>query len=231
MKFISVRPNKSTATLALTLLVLMLGSGAVSALVSYKIGSDALKGVSQPEANPAKKMADNPNKAVSPQEFVPVDEKTILIQVYNRINSKEDDEKAKDEKQPATPANEEQKSDSQANSQVSLPVRASDRGVTFEVVKTSQQGGSLLLDVNLSNQGEAPVQFLYSFLEVKDSEGRSLSAIAEGLPGDLPSNGETFSGIVKIPLELVDEGQSISLNLTDYPDQKLKLNIPSIPVK
>lgn len=222
--------------LALTLLVTMLGSGLVSAAVAYKMGHDALKGVSQPDANPAKKVASNSKRSSNPQEFTPVDENKILTEVYNRINGSDKDENSKDkdkgkdkdkEKQNSEPAKKEQK----ANIEATLPLKANDKGVTFEVVKTSQQGGSLLLDVNMSNKGSDSVQFLYSFLEVKDQQGRSLSAIAEGLPGELPANGEKFSGKVKIPLELVDEGEPISLNLTDYPDQKLKLNIPNIPVK
>ncbi|NJO94084.1 MAG: hypothetical protein HC820_06500 [Hydrococcus sp. RM1_1_31] len=55
MKFISFNPNNTTAKLALSLLVMMLASGAVSALWGYKMGHDALKGVSQPDINPAKK--------------------------------------------------------------------------------------------------------------------------------------------------------------------------------
>ena len=37
-------------------------------------------------------------------------------------------------------------------------------------------------------------------------------------------------GKVKIPTALVNDSQTLSLNLTDYPDQKLELNIAQIPV-
>ena len=41
---------------------------------------------------------------------------------------------------------------------------------------------------------------------------------------------ENFVGMVKIPQALVEDSQTLSLNLTDYPDQKLKLNIAEIPI-
>jgi hypothetical protein len=239
MKFLSIHPGKSTAMLALSLLVMMLGSGLVSALVAYAMGHEALKGVSQPDINPAKKIAENRTKPNSPQEFVPLDEKTILTQVYDRINGKDDKsdepakktaDEAKEKENSAQSANNSPKKVEKTNVAAKLPVQVRDEGVTLEVVKTSQEGGSLLLNVNLSNKGSEPVRFLYSFLEVEDEQGRPLSAIADGLPGELPANGEKFSGTVKIPLELVSDEQKISLNLTDYPDQKLKLDVQNIPV-
>ncbi|OKH18264.1 hypothetical protein NIES593_22360 [Hydrococcus rivularis NIES-593] len=234
MKFTSFNLGKSPSTPALTLLVAMIGSGLISASIAYKMGRDALKGVSQPDANPAKRLASNANKDANPQEFVPLDEKKILTQVYNRINGRDRDEKSdltNKDRQNLASSNEEPKSSQTSSEEANFPLKTSDREVSLEVVKATQKGGSLLLEVNLSNEGSAPVQFLYSFLEVKDKKGRPLSAIVEGLPGELPANGESFTGIVRIPLELVDEGQQISLNLTDYPAQKLKLNISNIPVR
>jgi hypothetical protein len=235
MKFLSIESGNSTAMLALMLLAMMLGSGTVSSLVGYKMGSEALKGVGQPDTNPTKKkIVENQETSSKTQEFVPIDEKTILTQVYDRINGKSEKSKVSAQKKEENRAGLEQstqKTESSQNSpkKVSLPLKTEDGSVTLEVVKASQQGGSLLLDVNLSNRGTDTVRFLYSFLEIKDNQGRPLSAIVEGLPGELPANKETFSGSVKIPLELIDEGQQLSLNLTDYPDQKLKLNIANIP--
>lgn len=239
MKFISFNPNHTTARLALSLLIMMLASGVVSALWGYKMGRDALKGVSQPDINPTKKIAGKSKAPAGPSEFVPIDETTILTQVYNRINSKveKSDESAtkkepekKEDKQSSNSLLNNAKNVQKISQTVTFPLKTSDRGVTLEVLKASQQGGSLLLDVNLMNKGADAVQFLYSFLEVKDKQGRSLSAMTQGLPGELPANGEKFSGTVKIPLELIDEEQPISLNLTDYPEQKLKLNVVDIPV-
>ena len=235
MKFLSFESGNSPAMLALMLLAMMLGSGTVSGLVGYKMGSEALKGVGQPDTNPTKKkIVENQETSSKTQEFVPIDEKTILTQVYDRIHGKSEKSKAsapKKEENSSGLQQSTQKTESSQNSpkKVSLPLKTEDGSVTLEVVKASQQGGSLVLDVNLSNRGTDTVRFLYSFLEIKDNQGRPLSAIVEGLPGELPANKETFSGSVKIPLELIDEGQQLSLNLTDYPDQKLKLNIANIP--
>jgi hypothetical protein len=100
----------------------------------------------------------------------------------------------------------------------------------LQVNEATNEGTTLSLKVNLQNEGTTPVKFLYSFLEIKDNQGRSLSAITEGLPEELPPKSENFVGMVKIPNALVDDSQTLSLNLTDYPDQKLKLNISQIPV-
>ena len=113
---------------------------------------------------------------------------------------------------------------------IDLPIKGKDQGVTLEVVKINQQGGSLLLDVNLRNDSRKAVRFLYSFLDVRDDQGRALSAITDGLPGELPANGENFSGTVRIPTALLNDAKQISLTLTDYPDQKLQLKISKIPV-
>ena len=100
----------------------------------------------------------------------------------------------------------------------------------MQVVDASQEEGSLLLKVNLKNEGDKAVRFLYSFLEVKDENGRALSAITDGLPGELPATGKDFSGTVKIPTALLNDAETVSLTLTDYPNQQLQLNLTEIPV-
>jgi uncharacterized protein affecting Mg2+/Co2+ transport len=111
-----------------------------------------------------------------------------------------------------------------------LPIKSEDRGVTLEIRSANQEGGSLLLNVSLKNQGGNAVRFLYSFLNVTDEQGRTLSAITEGLPGELPANGQEYSGTVSIPTALIENAQRLSLSLTDYPDQKLQLKMSEIPV-
>jgi hypothetical protein len=85
--------------------------------------------------------------------------------------------------------------------------------------------------VKMQNKGKDSVRFLYSFLDVTDDKGRTLSASTEGLPAELPANGPSFSGIVSIPTALLDDVNKISLALTDYPAQKLKLEVLDIPVQ
>lgn len=87
-----------------------------------------------------------------------------------------------------------------------------------------------MLNVRLKNEGGDAVRFLYSFLNVTDNQGRALSAITDGLPGELPATGEEFSGTVSIPSALLEDAKTLSLTLTDYPDQKLQLKMSEIPI-
>ena len=79
----------------------------------------------------------------------------------------------------------------------------------------------------MQNKGTNSVRFLYSFLDITDNKGRTLSAITEGLPAKLPPNSREFSGTVSIPTALLDDVNKISLSLVDYPDQKVKLKLDS----
>ncbi|EAZ90667.1 hypothetical protein [Crocosphaera chwakensis] len=229
----------STLKLTILLLLLMSGAGTASAFLGYQAGTQALKGVSQPENNPTKKLTEGEKKSTEPTEFKPIDEKTILIKVYNHTHQKnkaaasgkEQKEENSKTEEKTSQSTEETPNDIEPSPAVAnLPLQVTDQGVKLEVNEATNEGTTLSLKVNLQNEGATPVKFLYSFLEVKDNQGRSLSAITEGLPEELPANSESFMGKVKIPSALVDDSQSLSLNLTDYPDQKLKLNIAQIPV-
>ena len=223
----------STIKLTLLLLVIMSGAGTASAYFTYQAGHKALKGVHQPPANPAKKLKATANSSTKPAEFVPVDEKTILIKVYDHIYHQEKSSPKSSSKKGKDQNKKEQKTSKSSSDSVSvanLPIKVKDSGVTLEVTEASNKAGNLLLNVNLKNEGSKEVKFLYSFLEVKDDQGRSLSAITEGLPDELPPNKESFDGTVKIPTALMGEVESLSLYLTDYPDQKLQLKLAQIPV-
>ena len=52
----------------------------------------------------------------------------------------------------------------------------------------------------------------------------------EDLPAELPPNGQVFYGTVSIPTALLENAKEVSLTLTDYPGQKLQLQISGIPV-
>ncbi|MFP4121110.1 hypothetical protein [Coleofasciculus sp.] len=249
----------STVALTLILLAMMLGAGFVSAMWGFSLGHEALKGVTQPDVRPTKKLANNQEVEPGDKEVALLSEREILVNVHAYIhdqdkdkdsNSDNNDSESKSQTQTQKPdesAAENQQSEREEESSESdvfdtetsftssgsnqnLPLKSQDRGVTLEVRSANLQGGSLLLDVSLKNEGDNPVRFLYSFLNVTDDKGRALSAITEGLPGELPSNGEEFSGTVSIPTALLDEAKALSLTLTDYPDQKLKLKMSEIPV-
>ena len=232
----------STLKLSLLLLTISLGVGAASAWCGSKLGQEALKGVSQPEVNPTKKLTGDGETSNQPKEFVPMAEKVILTKVEDYIKQQDGREKSSASQKGKPKAQEKEQEEEKLDSspeknELSLegkmnakfPLKAEDGGITLEVVKATQQGNSLLLDVNLTNRGDKAIEFLYSFLEVKDDRGQSLSAIAENLPEELPANGETFSGTIRIPGATIDGERLLSLNLTDYPDQQLQLQIADIP--
>ena len=114
--------------------------------------------------------------------------------------------------------------------QPGFPVTSHNQGVTLQVLSARYSGGALQLKVNFKNEGSKTVRFLYSFLDVTDDQGRTLSTNTEELPGELPPNGKTFSGIVSIPTTLLNDVKKLSLTLTDYPDQQLLLQMSNIPV-
>lgn len=227
----------STVALTLILLALMLGAGFVSAMWGFAVGHEALKGVRQPDVRPTNKLA-NGKRIASGQKGVEIlQEDKILVSVHAQMQGKGKNAKtdAKVEKKQentskseSTPA---EKPAETASAPAQLPMTTEDKGVKLEVNSARQQGGSLILNVNMKNEGASAVRFLYSFLNVADDQGRALSATTEGLPGELPPNGETFSGTVSIPTALLEGSQKLSLTLTDYPDQKLQLKMADIPVK
>jgi serine/threonine protein kinase len=112
-----------------------------------------------------------------------------------------------------------------------FPMTAESEGVTMSVKSIRYSGDNLLLRVSMQNQGTDSVQFLYSFLDITDDRGRTLSAITEGLPAELPAKGAEFKGTISIPTALLDDVKLISLFLTDYPAQKLKLQFENISVE
>lgn len=214
----------------------MLGAGSVSAFLGFNLGSLALKGVSTPDGRPTTKFASA--KASNSQQvgLTLLKEEEILKVVKSRIEGKtkaakseklEDDEeeinnKPKPQEKPQEVVEE--------KPQPGFPVSAESEGVTFAVQSARYSGGDLLLKVKMQNKGKDSVRFLYSFLDVTDDKGRTLSASTESLPAELPANGPTFSGTVIIPTALLDDVNKVSLSLTDYPAQKLKLDVSDIPV-
>jgi hypothetical protein len=240
----------STVALTLILLAMMLGAGFVSAMWGFTVGHEALKGVTQPDVRPTKKLADKPQASSGKEGVAILREEDILVNVNAYIKSqgkdskrdntdKKDDQgnnsnqsetKDKDKDKPSPDPSSPQASLTNTSSDIKLPIKSQDRGVTLEVRSANQQGGSLLLNVSLKNNGANAVRFLYSFLNVTDDQGRALSAITEGLPGELPADGKEFSGTVSIPTALLENAKKLSLTLTDYPDQKLQLKMSEIPV-
>ncbi|MBU7581304.1 MAG: hypothetical protein KAF91_00045 [Nostoc sp. TH1S01] len=226
----------STVILTLILLILMLGAGSVSAFLGFNLGSLALKGVSTPDGRPTTKFASAKTSNSQQSGVTLLKEEEILKIVKSRIEGKakaaqsekpeEDDEDINKKQKPQ----EKPQEAVEEKPQPGFPVSAESEGVSFAVQSARYSGGDLLLKVKMQNKGKDSVRFLYSFLDVTDDKGRTLSASTEGLPAELPANGPTFSGTVIIPTALLDDVNKVSLSLTDYPAQKLKLDVSDIPV-
>jgi len=224
-----------TVALTLLLLTLMAGTGYASGRWGFHVGREALKGVTQPDARPASKIKIRRAKSQPQAKVVMVKESDILASVKTWISGKGKNVKPVKPQSPDKKVSEDTvPQDPQlAQAEVLLPgfpLTSQNQGVTMQVLSARYSGGALLLKVNFRNQGSRAVKFLYSFLNVTDEQGRTLSANTEDLPEEVPANGETMSGTVSIPTTLLDNVKKLSLMLTDYPDQKLLLQIPAIPV-
>lgn len=210
---------------------MMFGAGIFSSASGYKLGRDALKEITQPDVRPSN-LNDRVSNSSSRQEgVVMLKEEDIIANVKQRIAS------GGEEPAPPSPQPQQQqepepeKQDNEAtNKQVSFPIVSRDGGVTLEVTSTELRSNSLRLQVNLKNDGDQSVRFLYSFLNVTDDKGRALSASVDNLPGQLPPSSQTYTGTVTIPSALLDNAKELAMSLTDYPDQKLQLEMSGIPV-
>lgn len=228
----SIKRLNPTAVLTITLLALMLVGGFLSGIWGFALGREALKGVSQPDARPTARKNQKDSQMVS-KPLVFLKEADILKTVKTRIQEKGN--QAKPEKKEAD-SNTENKLIAKAEAAQKpptvpgFPITTKDKGVVLEIRSTRQQEGFLMLDVSLKNESSQPVKFVYTFLDVTDNWGRPLSANIEGLPGELPANSQAFTGTVNIPNSVLENAEQLSLTLTDYPDQKIRLQAAGIPI-
>lgn len=215
----------STVALTFTLLALMLGAGVLTGSWGFALGREALKGITQPDSRPTKGGA---AKSTSVREdIVLLKEEDILKTVRERTNTGGRGASPS----PSPSAKPDQPKSDTAPSGAKLPMTTQTNGVAMDVTGIRKQGEFLLLDVALKNNSEQSVKFLYSFLNVTDDKGRLIVADTTGLPPELPSKSDRFTGTISIPNSMLDDAQKISLQLSDYPDQKLQLKMADIPIK
>ena len=79
------------STILATILVLFssIGLGVVTGLISFKLGSESLKGVQSPQENPTQKISAQELEQLDltqKKKFQIIEEKTILIKVYNHTH-------------------------------------------------------------------------------------------------------------------------------------------------
>ena len=235
----------STLILTFVLLLMMVGTGSVSAWWGYNMGSDALEGVSEPDSNPTKKLTRKQGENKQ-SELVFIKERDVIVQNYDHTQGKKTNNLSSSKEKPSSNSsentdNKENKSEETSDNDsfissptdavlLDTPVQSKDQDIILEVQSIKQRSGAVLLNVSLKNDGRKAIRFLYSFLDIRDDQGNLLSAITDGLPGELPANGEPYTGTIRIPSSLLLNSKTISLNLTDYPDQKVQLKLNDLPV-
>jgi len=109
------------------------------------------------------------------------------------------------------------------------PIAASGQ-VSMQVLSVRREGSQVVLNVAMQNNSPETVRFLYSFLNITDNNGRSINALTQGLPGELPPNSQVFQGTIRIPASSLAGSQSLSLSLADYPSRRHRVGASGIPV-
>ena len=222
----------STVALTLILLALMVGAGLISTAWGVALGREALKGITQPDTRPANNMAKRQGATARREQVSILREDDIINNVKARMSGNTNGA-AKDPRTSLVPAPDKTTAKTAvatAASPAKLPLVSQSQDVVLELNSIRKQNESLILQVSLRNNGKQPVQVLYNFLSVVDERGRSLVADVEGLPSDLPSLSKTFTGTISISAALLDGVEKLSLTLTDYPDQRLQLQLPNIAI-
>jgi hypothetical protein len=214
----------STVTLTLVLLALMVTAGIISGVFGTALGREALKGVTQPDTRPTNNLANSRKNVSSKENLILLKEEDIIASARARITGTAKERSAP----PPAPAAETKTAAKAKPGQ--FPFVSQNQGVVLEVTSVAREGDNLVLNVNLKNNGKQPVRFLYTLLNITDEKGQELSASTDGLPAELPSESETFTGTISVPATALEGANTLSLNLTDYPDQQLKLQLSSIPI-
>ncbi len=192
----------------------------MSAVAGMKVGREALKGITQPDTRPTNNLAKQGNGSPRRDELVILQEDKIIASVKERMAGGNGGTTA------VKPAPAPVKEDQTAK----FPISSESDGIILQINSVQFQGESLALSVTLRNSSNDPIKFLYSFLEVKDDQGRTLSTTTAGLPSELPPSSQAYPGTIRIPAASVDKATKLSLSLADYPDQQVQIQIANIPV-
>lgn len=212
----------------------MFGAGATSAKLGLTLGTEALKEITQPEISPTRNRKEEEEGLGKGNAIAFLSEEQILQRVKaieeGKVPAEKPPEKKAEAKKPDKSAAQPQKAAEPKKAEGNFPLTSKSQNVTFNIDSVQKDGSWLLMDVSLKNDSDRSVQFLYSFLNITDEQGRALSATTEGLPGELPADQKNYSGKIKISTALLDNAKQLSLTLTDYPDQQLQLQISNIPV-
>jgi hypothetical protein len=144
----------STVTLTLVLLTLMFGAGVVSAAWGFMIGSQALKGITQPDARPANKVSNRKNAGTKGEELVILREEDILARVKERTGTP-----AK-EPVPSVSPSKKPEAEPPVKNTGKFPIVSQTQSVTLEVTGIRRQAGAVVMDVALKNDGTQPTYLM-----------------------------------------------------------------------
>lgn len=223
-----------TIILTLLLLGMMFAAGATSAQLGLNLGAEALKEITQPEISPTRNRKEEEEKLGKGNAIVFLSEEQILQRVKaieeGKVPAEKPPEKKAEAKKPEQAADAPKPAPEPKKAEGNFPMTTKSQNVTLNINSVQKDGSWLVMDVSLKNDSDRAVQFLYSFLNITDEQGRALSASTEGLPGELPADQKSYAGKIKISTALLDDAKELSLNLTDYPDQQLQLQLTNIPV-
>jgi hypothetical protein len=209
----------STVALTLILLTLMVGAGLVSAAWGIALGRDALKGVTQPDTRPTNNLAKRQGTTAHREEFTILREEDIVASAKSRITGTA---------KAAAPAVNKLATNN-GGGKAKFPMVSQSENIVLEVSSAQKQGNSLILRINLRNNGNQPIQFNETSLSVTDDNGQGLDNKVSGLPPELPAAGGTVSSTVNIPVSAIQQTENVSLNLKDQ-DEQIELDVPDIPV-
>jgi hypothetical protein len=224
------RQLKSTLIFSFFLFLLTIVLGIGTGLWAYSQGLKALKEVNMPDVNPTKKIVGKTGNTQK-QKIHLLDEAKILKELTKNNNSNQKTQRPKTQENTSSTKKEKDKQvATEPQESGKFPLTTSKNDVILEVEKITQDGNSLVMKVSLKNESSSPVRFLYSFLDVRDEQDRVLTALTDGLPSELPANGEAFSGTIRIPSAMLNEVTNLSLTLPDYPEQNIELKLNNIPV-
>ncbi|WP_298977260.1 hypothetical protein [uncultured Thermosynechococcus sp.] len=201
----------------------------VTALIGYHLGRESLRGVSQPVVNPILGSAVNANDQSQGERSPILDEAQIIAQTKARIAEMTQSSGDREIVPAPTASNEPPATDSEASRP--LPIVAEDKGVRLEISRVDTIGQDLALHVSLKNDSSQGVQFIYTFLEIKNDKGTLLSALTEGLPTELPAGSDLVKGTILIPKSLLGNTKTLTLRLASYPNQDVQLQAANIPVE
>ncbi len=219
----------TTTTLTLLLLLLMVTAGLLSASWGIAFGRRALMGVTQPDANGTWNTNAKANGAsAKPGTTNPQRGQPALLNEQQVIEATVSKLKVVGKAQGAGSSLKRANRDSDLTN---LPRVSSNQGITLEVRSVRRRGENLELGIQLQNSGDRTVRFLYSLMDVTNDQGQVLGASAQDLPGELPPTGQSYEGTVLVPVSELRGVKTLSVRLTDYPEQRLRLQVEGIPAQ